>query len=388
VIDNASAAGFEISFGGMALSTIDDFALERWFARFEFAVEHQLSASDVEPYTLAELLPLADADARDRWNRLSLAYTESLGLPALREAIAALYSTLTADDILVVAGAEEGIFLLTHALLEPGDEAIVVTPAYQSLQDLPAVVGARVHRIPLRFEDRWQLDPEAIAAVAGPRTRFITINFPHNPTGAHITRDVQQRIIRIAEQSGATLLSDEVYRGLESESAGLLSPAADLSDAAVSLGVMSKSFALPGLRIGWIATRNRDILQRVARLKDYTTICSSAPSEILALIALRAADRVLARSRAIVGANRQAATAFFATHSDVVEWVPSVAGSTAFPRLKKEDAQVVAARLREKTSTLMVPGRIFQADASHFRLGLGRRDLPVALENLGKVLRG
>lgn len=370
----------------MSLSTIADFALERWFGRFEFAVSHQLSASDVEPYTLHELLALADADARDRWERLSLGYTESLGLPALREAIAGLYGTLAPEDILVVAGAEEGIFLLAHALLAPGSEAVVVTPAYQSLYEIPNALGARVHTIPLPYEHQWRLDPGAIAAVAGPRTRLIAINFPHNPTGAHITPDVQREVIRIAAESGATLLSDEVYRGLESASADLLPPGADLSDNVVSLGVMSKSFALPGLRIGWLATRNKDLIQRASRLKDYTTICSSAPSEVLALIALRAAGAVLNRSRAIVDTNRQAAASFFKDHATLVEWVPGVAGSTAFPRLTQQDAEVIATRLREETSTLMVPGRIFGADTSHFRLGLGRRDLPVALENLSRVL--
>ena len=370
----------------MTLASIDDFALERWFARWEFAVRHQLSASDVEPYTLNELLPLADADARHRWDRLSLGYTESSGLPALREAIASLYERLTSDDILVVAGAEEGIFLLTHALLAPGDSAVVVTPAYQSLHALPEALGARVHAVSLRHEERWQLDPDAVAAAMDRTTRLVTINFPHNPTGAHITRDVLRRLLAAAEAAGATLWSDEVYRGLEADAAAQLPAAADLSERAVSLGVMSKSFALPGLRIGWLATRNRDLLSRVARLKDYTTICSSAPSEVLALIALRARDAVLRRSRDIVAANRRAAAAFFADHARVADWVPAAAGSTAFPRLPGRDTDAVAARLIEQHSTLMVPGRVFGADAAHFRLGLGRRDLPAALANLSATL--
>jgi len=370
----------------VSLADAADFALERYFAQFEFAVKHQLSASDVEPLTLAEVLALADDDARRRWDKLTLGYTESTGLPALREAIAPLYTTLASKDVLVVAGAEEGIFLLMHALVTAGDEVIVVTPSYQSLDELPRSLGARVHLVPLTADHQWQLDPEDIARVATRRTRLIVVNFPHNPTGALISRDVQQRLVQIAEDCGATLLSDEVYRGLEADPGARLPAGADHSARVVSLGVMSKSFALPGLRIGWLATRDSGLLSRAARLKDYTSICSSAPSEVLALIALRARDRVLQRSRDIVAANRDAASKFMTAHSGQIEWVPPAAGSIAFPRFRAVAAEAVAAKLRERESVLLVPGEIFGADPQYFRLGLGRRDLPQALSALARVL--
>jgi aspartate/methionine/tyrosine aminotransferase len=370
----------------MTLAGAADFALERYFAQFEFAVKHQLSASDVEAFSMQELLTLADDDSRRRWDALTLGYTESAGLPALREAVARQYTTLSPSDTLVVAGAEEGIFLLVHALVGAGDDVIVVTPAYQSLHELPRALGARVHLVPLRFEDEWQLDVDAIANLASRRTRLIVVNFPHNPTGALIGADALKRLVQIADDCGATLLSDEVYRGLEADAAERLPAGADLSPKAVSLGVMSKSLALPGVRIGWLASRDAQLLSRVARLKDYTTICNSAPSEILSLIALRAVDRVLKRSRDIVAANRNAAATFMAKYAAHLEWVAPRAGSTAFPRFLHRDAESVAAPLRERESVLMVPGRIFGADANYFRLGLGRRDFPLALSALGRVL--
>ena len=371
----------------MTLSAIEDFALERYFARWEFAVRHQLSASDVEAYTLPELLALADADAKARWNSLSLGYTESLGLPALREEIARTYEGLSPDNILVLAGAEEGIFLTMHALLSAGDDAVVVAPAYQSLHAVARAVGAKATLIPLRPESGWLLDPEDIARAVTQRTRVISVNFPHNPTGAHITADVQRRLIEIADSAGAVLFSDEVYRGLEYHRPDLLPPAATLSARAVSLGVMSKSYALAGLRIGWIATRNTELLDRVARLKDYTTICSSAPSEILALIALRAKEQVLQRSRSIVENNLQYAHEFMSANSDQLEWTPPRAGSVAFPRFTNRDADDVSRVLAERESVLLLPGSIFGSEASHFRLGLGRRDFPMALEKLRNVLQ-
>ena len=335
---------------------------------------------------MTELLALADDDARRRWEQLSLAYTEAAGLPALRAEVSQLFERVDPAGVFLVAGAQEGIFLLANALLSAGDDAVVVTPSYQSLHEVPRSLGAAVRPVPLRLDHGWQLDPEDVARAVTPRTRLIVINFPHNPTGAHISADVQRRLVEIADHAGAVLLSDEVYRGLESTASDRLPLAADLSERAVSLGVMSKAFALPGLRIGWLATRNAAVLGRVARLKDYTTICNSAPSEVLALIALRARERVLARSRAIVAANRTAAARFFSEHADVVSWVASVAGSVAFPRFTSRNANDVANVLVEQESTLLVPGSVFGSDPSHFRLGLGRCDLPEALACLSRVL--
>lgn len=364
---------------------IEDFALERYFARWEFNVDHQLSASDVEPLKLAEVLELADDDARTRWEKLSLGYTESTGLPALREEIAHLYEGIAPEQVLVFAGAEEGIFLTMHALLGAGDEAVVVTPAYQSLHAVAESLGASVRRVPLRFEQRWELDAGTVAAAVTPLTRLIAVNFPHNPTGAHISPDTQRELLRIADSVGAVLFSDEVYRGLEHEMP-MLPAAADLSPRAASLGVMSKSFALAGLRIGWIASRNAALLDEVARLKDYTTICSSAPSETLALMALRARGHVLERSRRIVAGNVTRAAAFVSRFSREVEWVSPRAGSTAFPRFTRRDSGDVSRDLIERERVLLLPGRVFGAEAPYFRLGLGRSDFPAALDALGRLL--
>jgi aspartate/methionine/tyrosine aminotransferase len=372
----------------MTLSRIEPFALERYFARHEFAVRHQLSASDVEPLTMAEVLAMADGDGRRRWEELSLAYTEAAGLPALREEIARTYDGLGPENVQVLSGAEEGILLAALATLQPGQHAVIVTPAYQSLFAIPRAIGASVTLVPLRHDTGWLLDPGDVERALTRHTRLVVINFPHNPTGAHIRRDVLEHLTRVTEAAGAILLSDEVYRGLEYESSARLPCAADLSDRAVSLGVMSKSFALPGVRIGWLASRDTAWLARVAALRDYSTICSSAPSEILALVALRAREQVLERSRTIVATNLAHANATFAQWTQLLEWVPPKAGSVAFPKLVTGDATRVSERLIERHSVLLMPGAVFDADAtSHFRLGLGRRDFPVALERLGSVLR-
>jgi aspartate/methionine/tyrosine aminotransferase len=220
---------------------------------------------------------------------------------------------------------------------------------------------------------------------------MVIVNAPHNPTGMLPTVEEWRRLGAACADAGIRLVADEVYRFLEHDGAPTLRAGADLDERNVSIGVMSKSFAMAGLRIGWLATRDRAVLDRCARLKDYTTICSSAPSEVLALIGLRARDRVLARSREIVAANLAVLDAFFAERSDTFSWVRPRGGSTAFPRLVPHgpagaSADRFAARLVEATGVLLLPSTAFGSGDSHFRIGLGRADLPEALEKLEAFL--
>ncbi len=279
---------------------IADFALERYFARWEFAVEHVLCASDLQGYPMAEVLALADDEARALWDGLTLGYTESTGHPLLRREIASLYDGLEADDVLVFSGAEEAIFCLANVAVGPGDHAIVTWPGYQSLYEVARAAGADVTLHELREDAGWRLDLDLLGRQVTSATKLVVVNAPHNPTGMQPDRATFEGLVAIAEEAGATLLIDEVYRYLEFDEADRLPAGAEAMVRGVSLGVMSKSFAMAGLRIGWLASRDRDLLARCAAFKDYTTICSSAPAEILALIGLRARDVVLARSRAIV----------------------------------------------------------------------------------------
>lgn len=356
---------------------IAEFALERYFARWEFAVRHVLCASDVEPYHLREVLALADDDARRRWDDLLLGYTESLGLPALRDEIAALYTTITRDDVITFAGAEEAVFLTMHALLAPGDHVVVEWPAYQSLYEVARSIGAEVTLVPLD-PATWGLDVDAVAAAMRPNTRMIVVNSPHSPTGSQLEAVQLERLVSIAELHGATLFSDEVYRFLE-HSAPALSPAVDRSPRAISLGVMSKAFGLAGVRIGWIATRDAALRGRLASLRDYTTICSAAPSEILALIGLRNRDRVVARALDIIRPNLALVADFMTRHEDRFDWVRPCAGSVCFPRLIDRDVDRFAAELVEREGVLLLPASQFGYAGGHFRLGYGRADMPEAL---------
>jgi aspartate/methionine/tyrosine aminotransferase len=370
---------------------IADFALERYFAKWEFAVEHVACASDVEGWSMAELLELADDDTRSMWDGLRLGYTESTGHPLLRAEIAKLYEGLSADDVLVFAGAEEAIFCLMSTALEPGDHAVVTWPGYQSLYEVARSAGAKVGLHLLREVDGWALDVDRLVRSLHEETRLVVVNAPHQPTGMLPSEEDWRRLAAECSSRGIRLVGDEVYRFLEHDGATTLPAAADLDERAVSIGVMSKTFAMAGLRIGWLATRDHSVLDRCARLKDYTTICSSAPSEVLALMGLRARDRVIERSREIVASNLALLDAFFDRRADAFTWIRPRGGSTGFPRLVAggpagASADRLAARLVEATGVLLLPSSTFGFDDTHVRIGLGRTDLPRALEKVGDFL--
>ncbi|MBU8894364.1 aminotransferase class I/II-fold pyridoxal phosphate-dependent enzyme [Corallococcus sp. M34] len=367
---------------------IPDFKLERYFARWEFAAPYLLCSSDIEGWRQKDLLALADADSLARWEGLTLGYTESTGLPALREAIAGLYPGLSPGDVLTFAGAQEAVFVLMNVLLGPGSHVVVTWPGYQSLHEVARATGAEVTLHALREEDGWALDVEALRRELRPNTRLIVVNFPHNPTGALPDAATFEALCALAEERGIYLLSDEVYRLLEYEPRDLLPAAASRFTRGLSLGVMSKAFGLAGLRVGWLASKDAALLQRCMAYKDYTTICNGAPSEVLALMALRAKEQVLARSRALLTRNLALLDGFFARHSQTFHWVRPRAGSVAFPRLLgREPVARFIERLVEREGVLLLPGEVYDFPGNHFRLGLGRDNLPAALERLERFVQ-
>lgn len=366
---------------------LPEFALERWFARWEFTARWNLGASDVEPLAMAELLALADDEGRDLWAGLSLGYTETAGHPRLREEIAGLYETASPDDVLVCSGAEEAILLIGAALAEPGARVVCLQPSYASLHEVARARGADVRDVPLDPRRGWALDLDVAQAALGDGARMTLANFPHNPTGAQPSVAALEDLAAMTAAAGAHFVCDEVYRLLEHDPGDRLPAAVDLHPRGVSIGVMSKAFGLAGLRIGWVATRDRALLRRLAGLKDWTTICASAPSEVLAVIGLRAREELLARARGIVATNLRAVEAFVAEHPADLDWTPPRAGTVAFPRLPRHGpAGEFTDLLLADHGVLLVPGHLFGDHPDRVRIGLGRRDLPDGLDRLAQAL--
>jgi aspartate/methionine/tyrosine aminotransferase len=361
------------------------FKLERYFARYEFDVRHLLCSSDCESVSVNDLLAL-EPGARQALDNLWLGYTESQGAPTLRTAISHLYEAITPDQVLVHSGAEEAIFLFMQAALAPGDHVIVHWPCYQSLHEVAKRIGCDVTFWKAGEGRGWSLDLDALAGHIRPNTQAVIINTPHNPTGWLMPRDAFGRLNRMLDQKGILLFSDEVYREAEYSADDRLPAACDLSEQAVSLGVMSKTYGLPGLRIGWVATRNAAVIDRMAALKDYTTICNSGPSEFLAEIALRHRHRLARRNLDIIRANLTLLDDFLQRFSDLFSWVRPTAGPIGFVRLLDEEVAPFCHELVGRAGVLLLPGDLYGHDGNHFRIGFGRRSMPEALAALEHFL--
>jgi aspartate/methionine/tyrosine aminotransferase len=362
---------------------IADFRLERFFARWEFAASHNLCASDVLGVPMAELLAMADDECRAWWDALSLGYTQAPGDPRLRGEIAGLYEGVDADHVLTFTGAEEAIFLLMQATLEPGDHVVAAWPGYQALYEVARSIGADVTLVELREDEDWRLNPSAWSAALRPgRTKLAVVNWPHNPTGSLVSRAAFDEVVEVTREAGALLLQDEVYRFLEHGNDDRLPAAADVGG--ISLGVMSKAFGLAGLRVGWLAARDAGVLHRVARLKDYTTICGAAPSEVLAVIALRARDRLLDRALGFIRPNVRAWDAWLAER-DGWRWSRPRAGSVGYVRLPDAlGSSAFCEELARGEGVLLLPSTVFDHGDQHVRVGLGRPGIGEGLARLSR----
>jgi len=273
----------------------EPFKLERYFAKHEFTASYLLCCSDVQSMSIRFLFSLpseTESPSIDNLLDLKLGYTETRGAPTLRSSIADnVYAGtgITADDILVHVGAEEAIFTFLAATLKKGDHVIVQTPCYESLTELPKTLGCDVTPWKTRLVRdtnnllKWELAISDLARLTNEHTKLIIINWPNNPTGFVGTPTQQAQLVQFANARGIMVFADEVYREL---GVNPLPSFAALGNHCVALNVMSKAYGLPGLRLGWLACRDRNVLAKAAVIKDYTTLCAPAPSELITEAAL------------------------------------------------------------------------------------------------------
>jgi len=362
------------------------FKLERYFAKYEFNTEYLLCASDCESVSVSDLLAM-EKGAAEKFQQVWLGYTESQGSPALRAEICKIYATIQPEEILVHTGAEEAIFLFMFAAFKEYDHVIVHSPGYQSLAEVARAAGCDVSPWPAREENGWAIDLDELRHLMRTNTRAIIINTPHNPTGYLMSRADYEAVHEFARENKLLLFSDEVYRESEYDPATRLPAGCDFGEHAISLGVTSKTYGLAGLRIGWIATKNKKIHENMASLKDYTTICNSAPSEFLAEVALRNRTKLAERNLGMIRNNLAIIDDLFTRYSNLFSWIPPQGGSMAFPRLLKGDVEEFCDTLVKKAGVLLLPGSVYDDARNHFRLGLGRKNLPQAVDRLEEFLK-
>lgn len=367
---------------------IEEFAVEIWMNRYENNCRLNLAETCVESLTVAELLALAGKpnDFLDTLLSMKLTYGAIEGSDRLRIAIASLYATRTADEVVVTHGAIGANSLVYSALIEPGDRVVSIVPAYQQHVSIPKSLGAEVRELRLRRQDNYAPDLDALRGLVGDEAKLIVFSNPNNPTGALMDREPLEEIVRIAEQVGAWILADEVYRGTDQEGDGSTVSVADLYDRAVCVGSMSKAYSLAGLRLGWITAR-RDFLAKVSIHRDYNTISVGMIDDFLASLALESRHAILERSRRITRENLAILSDWMGQEPSM-SWVRPRSGTIALLHYDRPIAsQEFCARILEETGVLFTPGSAFGEEGS-LRIGFANntQDLREGLAEFSRFL--
>ena len=352
---------------------------------------HNLSNSYAQPLTHMELVEYArergDTSLINAFKDHRLVYTPNGGSLDLREEISRLYGpSITADNVIVFAGAQVALLTVAHALTNGHTHSIVFDPAYQSTQEAPLHAGSQVTRIALKAENGWQIDPKDVRNAVRENTRYMVINEPWNPGGTLMSCETQAELVAIAEQHGIYICSDEVYRLLEHDPKDRLPAMADAYSRGISCVTLSKPWGACGVTIGWLAFQDASIKQRLIDVQYFGTACCSRASELQAIMVLRASDRILAKNMEIIRRNLRLLEGFMQRYSEWFEWVPPKAGAIAFIRFKGPwDSNELGQRLAEAGIGIK-PAYCFTdvvtSANDFFRVGYGEDRMPKALEAL------
>ncbi len=333
-----------------------------------------MHSSNPEPFTWDELQQLTQLDLKQSLLQAPLNYESNQGSITVREALSEkLYKQCQPHHIALTSGAQEGIYVLTNSLLEAGDEVVTFTPCFEPLVTVARSLGAKVKTVALDAKDNWSIPWPKFEQAITTKTKLVIINFPHNPTGTSISNSDLQHIINLCDQYGCWLFSDEVFRGLEHEGSPL--PAvADCYDKGVSMGVMSKSMALPGVRLGWLVTQNPRLLQNWLSIKAYLSICQSSLDAQLTAQLIPHSEKLLKRNRDIIMTNK--ASVYGMTNNNPEFHLSESKGAgTVFVELKSfKSAENFCIEVLKKHRIFIIPSAAFVTDFSGFRLTLGQRN--------------
>lgn len=369
---------------------IAPFATEHFFAEYEFTTPYQLCNSDCETVTVAELLAMSGTTLAEL-GALTLGYTESQGNPILREALAEEYDGVSAENIIILGTPVEGIYLTARALLEPGDDVIVLTPAYDALINLFEHVAGPEHVQKWAFRPTptgWNLDLDELRDLITARTKLIVVNFPHNPTGYLPAPAQLAELVQIVEQHDLWLFCDEMYYGLVHSGTPPIPSAAALTDRTIVLSGLSKTYGLPGLRTGWLVVQDQILHDNIMNWKFYTSICPPAPSEFMALAAWHVRSQLRRRNIAQIEHNLQIAETFFVQWPDLFVWRRPLAGSVALVGVNVPSVTGLSRRMAAEVGVLIQSATMLGGTDQQMRMGFGRKAFPTALQQFERYLQG
>jgi aspartate/methionine/tyrosine aminotransferase len=357
---------------------IKPFKLERYFAKYEFSTKYLLSSSDCDGYSMESVLNCATAEEKEMWDSITLGYTDSQGGLPLREAIVRQYQTITPEEVFVLSPGEAN-FILMNVMLKRGDHVVCMAPAYQSLYQVCKSIGCNISWWKPDHEEAWDYSPETLKSLITDKTKLLIVNFPHNPTGFIPTRNQLDEIIAIARARNILIFSDEMYHQLVHEPSRQIPSICDLYENSITLWGMAKSFGMAGLRLGWVATKNRELLQKMMQFKDYLSICNNPMSETLSLIALNHKEQFIEPNITKIIQNKAIFEKFAKKTEGLLQFSSPIAGSTAFVKINTPKALDYSEKLVKETGIMLVPSEMFEYGRRHLRIGFGR-------ENMAEVL--
>ena len=346
---------------------IRTFKVEQWMNEYETNCKYNLAETCIDSLTIRELIELAGLDVSDYMNKLAdtrLTYSHIYGSPELLSGIAGLYGDkINPENILPMHGAIGANYHILMTLIDPDDNMVSVMPTYQQHYSIPESIGAEVRILHLNLENHFLPDIEKLKSLVDENTKVITLNSPNNPSGSLIPKETMEQVIEIARSVGAYVLCDEVYRGI-SEDGSYMYSVADLYEKGISVGSMSKSWSMAGVRLGWIATQDMALISRCRERRDYDTISCPVIDDKLAALALANKDKIIARNRAILNANRKILDDWVKATPEVYYQRPE-AGTTALVYYKKNmPSRELCKRLVKETGVLFTPGECFEMEGA------------------------
>ena len=366
---------------------IKPFQVEEWMNAYETGAKYNIAETCVDSVSLKELWELTGEDGTRFWSEFSgrrMTYGDIEGNPEFLKGVCSLYRTIKPENIVPTHGASGANHHVFYSLINPGDRVISIMPTYQQLYSIPESYGADVQIIHLKQENGYLPDLNQLRSMAKEGVKMICINNPNNPTGALMREETLREIVKIAREADAYILCDEVYRHLNQED-GWCESISDLYEKGISVGSMSKVFSLAGLRLGWIATHDMDVVRACLSHRDYNLVSCGMFDEAVAAVALRHKDQLLARNRQIIRTNLEILDQWVASEPHVFYTRPQ-AGTTA---LVFYDFQLPSyefcRRMYHETGAFVTPGDCFEEPRS-MRIGYAS-DTDVLRQGLEAISR-
>lgn len=355
----------------------EPFGVEQFMDKYETSIKYNMGETCVDSLKMNQIVPESEQAALAKTLLdTKLVYGHIRGSPELKKEIVKLYDdSVTVDDVVITNGAIGANFLLFYSLVEKDDHVLVVEPSYQQLSSVPRMFGARVDTFKILPEKDYLPDIVSLEEqILTNRTRLLVINNPNNPTGCVWDNDTMEQIVKICQKHSVTLMCDEVYRPLYHEAKSTKSAVCFGYRNAVSTGSMSKAFSLAGIRVGWIVTKNAELIEAVCEKRDYNTISVLMVDDKLATIALQNKESILQRGHELCRRNLDAIERAIKDLNGVLLWKRPRGGSTCFVKIVAPiNTLALAEELAEKHGVLMVPGELFN-DPGSVRIGFGNSE--------------